>query len=403
MQEHTPQRQQPRVTRRLPLLVTVLIVTIMISGPIPIPPGVGTGDFRAYWSASYLLAESEDFTNPDLLLALEREQTGWQPDWPMITWNPPWLLSILIPYTFFSFERAAWLWLLTNIALVFGGAVLVWQASGIAARTAQRAWVAPLIAFLFVPTLTALMMGQVNSLVFFGLAAFLHFDRKDSPVAAGACLALTLVKPHLVYATLPLILLNSVRKGQWRLLVGLGAPLVGLTVIVFFLRPTFMGDYGRAVVGGDLLRWETPTIGGILETTIGWQWTKLMGLAVLPLATAIWWLARDRVQTVTLVGIATPIALATAPFGWSYDAIILLVPVLQIAAWVSDDQFGRLGTVGLLLPLIVANGVVLCLRVVTISEVWYFWLPLVVAASHAGAVILRWRNARHDLANPNKR
>jgi hypothetical protein len=278
------------------------------------------------------------------------------------------------------FIRATWLWLLTNIVLIFTGSVWVWLASTRGTDAQRLAWVAPLIAFVYSPALITLLMGQVSSLVFFGLAAFLYLEARNSRRLAGASLALPLVKPHLVYITLPIILLQATFKRQWSLLLGLATTLLGLTLLVFLLRPAFLADYARTVGGGSLLNWETPTLGGILAATWGWQGVKLMGIVLLPLAVALWWRGRQAISTRTLVDVTLLLSVITAPFGWGYDAVVLLIPLLQIIVWLVEGRFGRIESVGLVTALLLINAISFYQRSITINELYYFWLPLAIAA-----------------------
>jgi hypothetical protein len=221
----------------------IFILTLLIYAlfaPVPIPRSTGIGDFRAYWSAVYLLAGSQNFSDPDLLLQVEREETGWVRNYTILTWNPPWLLTLLLPYTLASYWRAVWLWMLTNILIVFIGSVMVWQATAVSHKSRRYWFIAPIIGLLFTPTLAALHMGQVSTLIFFGLALYLYLIQQKRPFAAGIGLALTLVKPHLVYITLPLLLLDALRQRNWRTILGMCVTLEGLTAVVFLFAPPFL-------------------------------------------------------------------------------------------------------------------------------------------------------------------
>ena len=303
------------IQRGLAVILVVGLVAAAIWGPIPIPRTIGLGDFRAYWSAAFLLAHSENFTDADNLFEVERTETGWQRDFVVSTWNPPWLLALLLPYTLVSFTRAIWLWLLTNFLLIFVGSVLVWRTAAQTEYSKKLSVFAPVIGLFFLPTLAALHMGQVNTLVFFGLALYLFFDEQKRPFSAGMGLALTLIKPHLVYITVPLLLLNALRKREWSLFWGMAAALGGLSLIVFVLRPSFLSDYMTTVSSTPLLAWQTPTVGGYLAATLGWEWAKLMGVVILPAAIGLWWRQRDRIDTLTLVAASLLLSLPTAPFG----------------------------------------------------------------------------------------
>ncbi|MEZ4590345.1 MAG: glycosyltransferase family 87 protein [Chloroflexota bacterium] len=363
--------------------LAIALFVLVLVGPIPVPPSLGRGDFRAYWSAAYLLAQSENFADADLLLQTEQEHTEWTEDWAVITWNPPWLLAILLPYTAVSFPRATWLWLLTNIALVFTGSVLLWK-TFTTQKSSQR-WgpLAPLAGLLFLPTMLALLMGQVNTLVFLGLALFLFFFNRNQLFAAGLSLVLTLVKPHLVYLVLPIIFLHLLwTRRDFKAAAGLLVGLVVLTAVVFGLRPSFITDFSQTVGEGNLLGWETPTLGGFLGTTFGWQWAKLMGLVVLPLTVGLWWRYRDSVNLNSWVPATLLVSVISAPFGWGYDVIVLLLPVLQLAAWIAEGRFTQTEAIGWGVLLVGINLAAIYQRSLEISEGQTFWVPIALAITY---------------------
>lgn len=363
--------------------LAIALLLFVLVGPIPVPPSLGRGDFRAYWSAAYLLAQSENFADADLLLQTEREHTEWMEDWAVITWNPPWLLALLMPYTAVSFPRATWLWLLTNIALVFTGSVLLWKT--FTRQDSSQRWgpMAPLVGLLFLPTMLTLLMGQVNTLVFWGLAAFLFFFNRNQLFAAGLSLVPTLVKPHLVYLVLPIVFLHLLwTKRDFKTVAGLLVGLAVLTAVVFGLRPSFITEFSQTVGEGNLLGWETPTLGGFLATTFGWQWAKLMGIFILPLTVGFWWRYRETIDLNYWVPAMLLISVISAPFGWGYDVIVLLLPVLQVIAWIAEGRFSRQEAIGLGALLLGINLAAIYQRSLEISEGQTFWVPISLAMTY---------------------
>jgi hypothetical protein len=360
--------------------ILIALLLFIFLGPIPIPPSMGRGDFRAYWSAAKLLAQSENFADADLLLQTEAAHTEWQEDWAVITWNPPWLLAILLPYTAVSFTRATWLWLLTNITLVFTGSVLLWRTLAEQTSSQRRSHLAPFVGLLFLPTMITLLMGQVNTLVFIGLAGFLFFAKRGQLFMAGLCLVLTLVKPHLVYLTLPVIFLHLLwTRRDYRILAGLAVGITSLTAIVFALRPSFLTDYTQTVSQGSLLAWETPTLGGILAYSFGWQWAKLMGLIILPITIWLWWRYREKIDLTRWVIATLLISVITAPFGWGYDVIVLLLPLLQIFIWITEGRFSWPEAIGWAALLIGMNVAAIYQRTFDITELQTYWIPIALA------------------------
>jgi hypothetical protein len=352
---------------------------LLLGVPNPLPGRIGAGDFTGYWSASYLLAHGMNFAEPGRLLQVERNLTGWPETWPIVTWNPPWLLVLLIPYTLVSFARAAWWWVLTSIVLTFTSAAALWQLSAMTPVTRRLAPFASLIAFGFAPTLAALVEGQVSPILLAALAGFLYFESRRGDLMAGASLALTTVKPHLVYITVPVLLLDCAMRRRWRTLAGFILLLTGLSAIAFFLRPTLVSEYGLTMSGGSLLAWENPTLGGVLDAALQWQWSKGMGAVVLPLMILIWWHYRSHWDVRTLFDLTLLVSVITAPFGWSYDFVVLLVPLTSVIVWIVENRLSRPNAVLLILVLIGMNAAMFYERLYLCNEVYFFWVPLVIA------------------------
>lgn len=114
-----------------------------------LPQSMGAIDFRAYWSASYLLSQSENFSDDQLLFQAQKEVAGSTDTFPMKTWNPPWVLVWFIPYAVIPFVHAAKLWLLTNMLLLMVGLITAWQlVIGSQVQLKGQVWL-PLLAAIF--------------------------------------------------------------------------------------------------------------------------------------------------------------------------------------------------------------------------------------------------------------
>jgi hypothetical protein len=350
--------------------------------------GIGQADFRAYWSASYLLAQGEDFADDEMLLSVQRD-TGFHRDYVMKTWNPPWILLWLIPYTWVAFDTAAKLWLLTNIGVLFFSMVIGWR---LQFRTGELrkgwVWLPLLAAVLFPSTIVALLFGQVNLVVLGGLVGFLFFSTRQQEEAAGLALVLTTFKPHLVYLALPIILLHLIWQRRWRTLLVFGGLLAGSMMVVLYLRPTFLSDYLQGTTAGNLFAWETATFVTYVSLQMGWPWVRLIGIGLLPLAVAAWFYNKERLPLLLFVEIAVLISVITMPFGWSYDFVLLLLPMLRVFMWLAVGQWPLQERLALLLVLIITYLLYYQQRVVTPSELYFFWVPLVLTAVYGWVI---WR------------
>jgi hypothetical protein len=363
----------------LQLAILFAAAAILILMPSPLPDYLTTFDFQAYWSASRLLSQSQNFTDQALMLELEQAATGFDQDTPLFAWNPPWFLAWFLPLGVLGFARASWIWFLINIVLVFSSTVMLWRVFASKNESMRRLWVGLIVAFLFLPTLTTLLVGQIAALVLFGIAAFLFFADRRQPFLAGLALALTTAKPHVIYLTLALVLLDLVHRRQWRALGGFVTPILAGTMVTFLLRPGFISDYVSLMTGSRLLQRTTvPTPLAYLAGAFQQPWLRYVGLLILFAGLYFWWTRRRRgtVDMQQMVVVSLILSLLTTPYAWSFDFILFLVPMLQLALWIVEGRIPRVHA-ALITPLFVAaNVAVFYQRSLQAPENEFFWFPL---------------------------
>jgi hypothetical protein len=372
-------------SRLFKILIVLGLFTLFLAGfyLIDLPQNMGALDFRAYWSASYLLSQSENFSDDQLLLQVQKEFVALDEDFPIKTWNPPWVLLWVLPYAVLPFSLATKLWLLTNMLLLMFGILAAWSLV-IESQPKLKSWVwLPLLAAIFFPsTIVALLFGQVNLLVFAGLVGFLFFYYRNQDVLAGFSLAFAMTKPHLVYLALPIIFLFVIRERRWWVLVVFSLALIISTAVVFLLRPTFIGEYLSSTTGGNLFAWESATLTTYLSIAWGWPWVRLLGLLLVPVVMIAWFFWRDRLNMLLWVEITVLLSVITMPFGWSYDYVVLLLPLCQIFAWLLIPIVKKREAILISFFLLIMYGLYYYQRIVSPSELYFFWVPLVIAGSY---------------------
>jgi hypothetical protein len=231
-------------------------------------------------------------------------------------------------------------------------------------------------------------MGQVNTLVLLGIALFLFFSRSDRDFAAGAALALTTIKPHLVIITLPLLLLHVTWQRRWHVLAGFLTALAACALVLFLLYPPWLLSFLQVITSGMSGFREAPTISGLLVHAqiyafgaVG-KWLWFLGLCG---AVALWWRTRQQLDERILIDLSLLAGMILAPVGWSYDQVMLLVPVMHILEWMSNNALGRRYVLILMSVLIAADLLSFYQRTWGESEVWFFWLPMVLTVVYLAA------------------
>ena len=364
----------------------VLLGAVILSFPIALPAGAGDRDLQAYWSSAYLFRHGEDFSDSARLGEVERSLTTHDDPETLYSWFSPIGNVVLLPLTWIPFTRAVFYWLLLNILVLFYSCLLIWD------RADSRAWIPLLAAFSFSMTVYSLVFGQINFLEVLGLALFLSLSKSNKPYLAGASLVLTTIKPHLVILTLPILLLDLLRKKEWKVLMGFGIVLLLCFFILFAYYPSWVQSSLVVVTSGMSNFRETPTINGLLvvlgEKVIG----KVIWLVALVLG-ILWWLFKGKEwDRRRFIDLSLTIGLIVAPIGWSYDQVMLLFPILSLLAWVARGELPKTASRITVITLIAANVVAYLLRLSTPSDVWFFWIPFVVLGLYLAA--LRKINAR---------
>ena len=368
----------------------MLLFTILWLWQLGINTDIGKGDFLSYWSALHLITNGENPYSPDLMLELQRDQIGTTWDYPIMTWNPPSLFVLLLPLGWLSFTLAKSAWLIANFFIVFAAIGMLSRLYLPAGNF--RLVIAFLIFSMFFPqVLLGLLMGQIVSLVFLGLVLALHWARQERWFLVGAALFLTSIKPQLVILVLIYLLARFTKERRYQVWQGLIATGMLSAVILFVLRPEWIADY-LAVQALAPATWATPTIGGLLSFLQITENARYLILLLLPLPLFLAFY-RTRLSLETTVAGLTLITIPLTFFGWSYDQIMLLIPIAQIFAWLAQLASRKLNTLFTML-IVLFLGANYYQRLQNGNEVFYIWIPLVWALLY-GLVYLA--TSRHPL------
>jgi Glycosyltransferase family 87 len=373
--------QKPDAFRRLLLAVGVLAIVVcaglvvknLFRGNLNAPL-----DFTAFWVAGHLVANGENPYDP--VRVRELQQSLGLDSTAIVVWNPPWALTLVMPIGVLPFREAFGVWVLVNLALIMVSAELLWR--GFGGKPGQR-WIAYMLTLLFVPTAFLLGSGQITAVVLFGLARFVFCTRMGRPVLAGAFVALTAVKPHLLALFALWLLLEAGRSANGRKVV-LAGLVVGLLACVppTLANPGVWEDYLRAVAAPSspdhhhLSDWAPPLLGWWLRQAVPGQpfWVQWIPL-VIAVGFIVWFARNPRPEgSVRLVPWLVGFSLLVAPYGvWQHDLILLLVPTLAVAVRVAEQPDSVRVAVGLVWFACV-NVVSLVMMLEGTSSCWYVWV-----------------------------
>jgi hypothetical protein len=246
-----------------------------------------------------------------------------------------------VPFGVLDHDTAQLLWFLLHTVLIFLGAQLLWSIYTGSPTPSGIGWVALLS---FTPVYFVLLLGQIAPLILAGLIGFLLAMRKQAWFCSGACLAVASIKPHLLYLLWLVALLWVVRERKWQVGFGFAITFAIMASIPLLLDNQIYARYltllsDRTVVSPP--QWATPTLGTAFNVLIGNQNNWLRWL---PAAGGALWLFRywqkNALQWDWSVELPLIILLsvATAPFSWTFDYVVLLPAVMQCAVWLSASD-----------------------------------------------------------------
>jgi hypothetical protein len=354
--------------------VITLVALFYASGYLP---AIDLQDFVEYWAAGRLNARGQNPYDPTGLHQCERLVSPHLTE-AIMMWNPPWTLSIAMPFGLLPVRLAHWLWLTLQALVIAWSALWIWSRYN---GSVRRRWEAPAIAAAFAPTWFVLYMGQISPLILLGVVGFLHFQERRKDAWAGASLVLAALKPHLLIPFAAAVLLWVLYRRRWRVLLGSVMAVTALSIGPLLTNPAVFAEYWRTL-GQTPPQMLSPTVGSLLRLLFGSQYFRLQFVPVL--LGLVWLLIRwhrDR-QSWDWIAQAPGLLLAsflTAPYGgWPFDLVVLLLPVLQAAI-----AAGRRGPGAVLFGVVALLGfdlMALLMRDVHYSKYyWYAWMtPFVI-------------------------
>lgn len=359
-----------------------VILVVWLTRFLP-SPAFGNTDLRAYWSAGYLLARSDSFSDYGRMQQIQIELTGWPPEnGAMMTWNPPWLFPLFIPLTWFSYDQAVWIWMIFSMLLTFLS--LLWISDligGLPQRPLQRLLIIA-IPFLSFPLIQTLFFGQITILVYIGLVGYIKYQ-KTHPFLSGVFLALTFFKPHLVFLLLPIIGLSWIMGRNWWAMGGfLSLHSIGF-LISLWLRPFFLAEYFSNTINNTnvLLTRVTPSVPNYLAVEWGMPGLRFSGLLFIPIIIIYWWFAMKKGKNALdlyWIGGVLLLSIILAPYGYTFDFIVLLLPMIIIllvgsvetlAWWQSWFAWGAV---------VLVNIFAYCLQVELFDKTFFWLFPLIL-------------------------
>jgi hypothetical protein len=345
--------------------LTIWLGTQVVTDPKYFPGD----DFVEYWAAGRLSLTGGNPYDPEQLHPLELD-TGLIEGEPVLWWSPPWVLSIVMPFSIFNYALARTLWLVFSIIILFICLVQLWyQYDG---EINQR-WLSWLIGFTFIPVLDGLKKGQTSFLLLFGLVGFLYFLSRRKNIQAGVFLSLLLVKPHILYLLFFAAIMWSFSRKKWGIIVGLICSILGSTVLAMLANPQVINQFFYALINFPPDDLSTPTIGGLLRLILG---VDLFWLQFLPpvfgmIWMVIYWMKNRKIwRWLEAAPLLVLVSVLTAAYSWSWDQTVSIIAILQIAVLI-HPQWRTSRSILIITVYLIIDILLLTVRV---NQFWTLWL-----------------------------
>jgi Glycosyltransferase family 87 len=385
----------PRVEYVAFAIILLAFVFLSSTGLAPLP----LKDFVEYWSAGDVFVNGGNPYDPEALNGSLTYALGEERASTTMMWNPPWTLPITAPFAMLPIRLAHILWVALQLALVIVSANMLWRAYG---GNEPGPWFRAAV-LLFPPTFFLLVYGQIGALCFFGVAGFLYFMDRDRPMLAGLCVALTAIKPHLLFAFGLYLLLEALVSRRDRIAFLTGAIAVVATAAgAWKINPHVYADYWAALTAPpgtsgfvSVQDWRLPLGSYWLRMNFAPDhfWVQFLPAAVVVAGTFVYWKRapgqRDWLRVTPVLILASLLA---APYGgWLFDLVLLLVPIVHVVLGLSAEAGRRVlaAIVGLNLFVLVGMPAIGALAL----EQYVWFTPAVAVAYIVAGYCLRYAGA----------
>jgi hypothetical protein len=345
-QVHTDLRKREQRLDLLAYLVGLAFALgILIASGYADWPGdaLGRSDFAKFWAGPRVLLLGRDpydagtWTDPTLQLGATL--VNW-PDHGSTPRYFGWAVILMFPFALLPLATAFGVWTIGGIA----AAALAIHA--LLRRTLPGHPIAhTLVAMTLLasqPARLTVLLGQWGFVLTAALAAIVVWTLEGRSTKAGLAAIALLAKPQLFVLTAPALALWAWRNGQRRAIAvaaAAGAAIVGLSLVLLPLWPV---AWLRDIASPELSAVpETTTLASVLYGIVGQPGTWL-ALAII-VGCALFAFAFDP-RGVAWLAAWLPLSIVAAPYVWSYDQTLLVVP-LVLGGGVVARRSRRLATI----------------------------------------------------------
>jgi hypothetical protein len=371
------------------LLFCSMFVLIRLAPVLVKPEILPSDDFFHFWAAGNLNLQEKDPFDPQIIDQL-RIQQGSAPVKTLspVTLNPPWAISLLMPFGLLRYPISRFVWLIFSIVLILLSAQMLWR---IYSGNSKQRWLPILMVFVFAPTISVLEKGQITPLVLVGITGFLYFSSyRRNDWLAGIFLALASIKPQMIVLFWIVLLFWIIQQRRWLILISTAITVLSLVLLAMIFNPHIIQQYIGMLQTYHVSDWAVPTIGSYLR--FFWFGIQRFWLQFLPVVIGVVWLIyywyrhHKDWNWLNELPIILLISMVVSPYSWTYDLVILIPAMVLATIWIATDW--KRWTTLLLVVIFFAISVLDMVLHMKLDEFWFIW---VAPALLIWFLLVRWQ------------
>jgi hypothetical protein len=351
------------------LVTGVLLALVIPHGRV----GWGENDFLPYWSASKtMLAGGNPYDPNDLF----QEQVAIRSDLDELSevapaWGPPWMMLLISPLTWLEFEVAARIWIFCNVFFLSMALYLLWEMLFDPSDTKGLILTFG-VGFLFGNTIKLIELGQFSAILLIAFVLCIWCLERELYTWAGIALLFLTIKPQITYLVLAVIFIWVFRNRKWGVFTGFIVSGISLLVLLWLVFPNWLGAYIKTVIFIPSFTIYYTTIGSFIESLFGISAFKYIGLLLLPLSFPFSKYV-GKSGWLTILNLTLLISIPLAPYGFSFDHVLLLPAVVQLVSWIWNKDLPVNYAWGIGIGILISYGFVYFLMSIP-SGLPYYWL-----------------------------
>jgi hypothetical protein len=302
-------------------------------------------DFFTFWLAGKLAGQGQSPYAATLWVA------GYQQFQMDIIPNPGFLYPLpmallFTPLGLLPFHTAYVIWVTLLQVLILASLMVL---SHLEVNSKIKLIFIPLVVgvIFFRPTILTLTQGQVSGFFLFIIVGMAWLGQKEKWFLSGLLLGMLVLKPNLGLIIIALLAVWLIYQKRWMALLGISFSGIFLLIAGLLFDPRWVSEYWQ--VGSNKLSQTfggSPTVWGLSalifhNETAGTLVTGSLA-ALLCLLVFLMLVLRSGVnkRPLVIIGLAVTVTLLVTPYTWTYDQILLLIPITGIT-FAMNQKFPR--------------------------------------------------------------